>query len=156
MVTSPQGQSNRLLEVTASQRQDLEAMFERLETGATDPKERREHVGDVMNRLSRHISIRQQLLYPRVRQDVSDGDSCVDLALIGQEQVERTSREIVSLTGTELTFEFLVAKLGHEVREYFDEEEFELLPPLVDAIGINAANELGDQLARADDAVSPR
>lgn len=131
-------------------------MFERLETEATDPGERRERVGEIMDRLSRHTSARQQLLYPRVRQDVPDGDSAVDLALIGQEQVERTSREIAGLTGTELTFEPLVGKLAAEVREYLDEEETELLPQLVDAIGLDGANELGDQLAQAEDAVSSR
>lgn len=131
-------------------------MFERLETGPTDPGERRERVGDVMDRLSRHISARQQQLYPRISRDVPNGDSAVDLAPIGQEQVERTSREIAGLAGTELTFEPLVAKLAAEVREYLDEEETELLPPLVDAIGIDGAKELGDQLAQAEDAVTPR
>ena len=46
MVTSQQERSNRLLEVVASQRQDLETMFER-ETEATDSRERRERVGEI-------------------------------------------------------------------------------------------------------------
>ena len=47
MVTSQQERSNRLLEVVASQRQDLETMFERLEPGSTDSRERRERVGEI-------------------------------------------------------------------------------------------------------------
>jgi hypothetical protein len=43
----------------------------------------------------------------------------------------------------------LVTKLATEVWEHLDEEEGDLLPALVDAIGVDAANDLGDELARA-------
>jgi hypothetical protein len=43
----------------------------------------------------------------------------------------------------------LVKKLATEVWEHLDEEEGEVLPALVDAVGVDAANELGDELAQA-------
>jgi hypothetical protein len=43
-----------------------------------------------------------------------------------------------------------VAKLAHEVREHLDEEESEVLPQLVEAIGSDGADELGDTLARRE------
>jgi hypothetical protein len=89
------------------------------------------------------------VLYPRVSRDVPDGDSLVDLALLGLDQIERTSKEIADLSGTESTYIPLVAKLATEVWEHLDEEEADVLPALVDAIGVDAANELGDKLARA-------
>jgi hypothetical protein len=42
-----------------------------------------------------------------------------------------------------------VTKLATEVWEHLDEEEGNVLPALVDAIGTDGANELGDALARS-------
>ncbi len=42
-----------------------------------------------------------------------------------------------------------MTKLATEVWEHLDEEEGDVLPALVDAIGVDAANQLGDELARA-------
>ena len=148
--TSPaSGGGNRLLEVAAAQRQELESAFERLEAGAPGP-ERRQQVDLVVEQLARHTAARRQLLYPRVVRDVPDGDAVVDLAGIGQDQIERTSRELASVPDTAPTFEPLVAKLVAEAREHLDDEQAELLPQLVDAIGVAAADELGEELARTD------
>ena len=65
------------------------------------------------------------------------------------DQIERTSKEFDGLSGAEPSFHPLVTKLATEVWEHLDEEEDEVLPALVDAIGVDAANELGDALARA-------
>ena len=89
------------------------------------------------------------MLYPRVSQDVPDGESLVDLALLGLAQIERTSKEIEGLSGSEPTFHPLVTKLATEVWEHLDEEEADVLPALVDAVGVDAANDLGEALARA-------
>ena len=58
-------------------------------------------------------------------------------------------RSSTGLSGAEPTFHPLVTKLAQEVWEHLDEEEGEVLPALVDAIGTDEANELGDVLARA-------
>ena len=63
--------------------------------------------------------------------------------------VALTIKEIAGLSGGETTFHPLVTKLAQEVWEHLDEEEGEVLPALVDAIGVDAANQLGDELARA-------
>ena len=89
------------------------------------------------------------MLYPRISRDVPDGDSLVDLALLGLAQIERTSKEFAGLSGAEPSFHPLVTKLAQEVWEHLDDEEGEVLPALVDAIGADEANELGDALARA-------
>ncbi len=148
MATSGEEHGNRLMDVVAAEGRELEAVFARIEA-ETEPGERRRLADQLLQRLAGHAAARREVLYPRVSKDVPDGDSLVDLGLLGLDQIERTSREIAGLSGAETTFHPLVTKLATEVWEHLDEEEGDVLPALVDAIGVDAANELGDELARA-------
>jgi hypothetical protein len=140
--------TNRLADVVAAEGRELEADFARIETEVTEPAERRRLVDELLQRLADRAAARREMLYPRVSEEVPDGDSLVDLAILGLDQIERTGREFAELSGAEATFHHLVTKLASEVWEHLDEEEGEILPALVDAIGVEAANELGDRLAR--------
>jgi len=149
MATSGEEHGNRLMDVVAAEGRELEAVFGRIEAETTEPGERRRLADELLQRLAGHAVARREVLYPRVSKDVPDGDSLVDLGLLGLDQIERTSKEIAGLSGSESTYIPLVAKLATEVWEHLDEEEGDVLPALVDAIGVDAANELGDKLARA-------
>jgi Hemerythrin HHE cation binding domain len=151
MSTSVEGHENRLMEAVAAERRGIEEVLDRLEseTEVADPGERRRLVDQLIERVAAHAAARRDVLYPRVSRDVPDGDSLVDLATIGLDQIKRTRKELSELSGTEPTFKPLVAKLAHEVWEHLEEEQTDVLPQLVDAIGIDAANELGDELTRA-------
>ena len=148
MATSGTEQGNRLMEVVAAEGRELEEDFSRIET-ETRPEERRRLADQLLARLAGHMAARREVLYPRLSRDVPDGDSLVDLGLLGLAQIERTSKEFDGLTGAEPSFHPLVTKLATEVWEHLDEEEGDVLPAVVDAIGVDAANELGDALARA-------
>lgn len=151
MATSGAEHGNRLMAVVAAEGRELEAEFARLEHEA-EPGERRRLADQLLRRLAAHAAARREVLYPRVARDVPDGDSLVDLGLLGLAQVERTSREFDGLSGAETSFHPLVTKLATEVWEHLDEEEADVLPALVDAVGVEAANQLGDELAQAGDA----
>jgi hypothetical protein len=152
MSTMGEGHGNRLQAVVASEGRELEAVFSRIEAEMTGQDERRRIVDQLLERLAAHAAARREVLYPRVSRDVPDGDSLVDLALLGLAQIERTNKEFAGLSGAEPTFHPLVTKLAQEVWEHLDEEESDVLPALVDAIGTEEANELGDALARAGSA----
>jgi hypothetical protein len=141
-------QGSRLTEVVAVEGRELEADFSRIEA-ETRPEERRRLVDQLLARLARYSAARREVLYPRVSRDVPDGGSLVDLGLLALDQVERTSKEFAGLSGAEPSFHPLVTKLATEVWEHLDEEEADVLPALVDAVGVDAANDLGDALARA-------
>jgi hypothetical protein len=136
------------MEVVAAEGRELEGVFGRIEAETTG-SERRRLADQLLQRLAGHAAARREVLYPRVSQDVPDGESLVDLALLGLAQIERTSKEIEGLSGSEPTFHPLVTKLATEVWEHLDEEEADVLPALVDAVGVDAANDLGEALARA-------
>jgi Hemerythrin HHE cation binding domain len=150
MSTSGAGEANRLMRALAAERSEIETILDRLDSEElTDPGERRRLVDQLIERVAAHATVRRDLLYPRVSRDVPDGDSVVDLATIGLDQIERTRRELAGLSGTEPTFKPLVAKLGNEVWDHLEEEQNDILPQLIGAIGTDGANELGDELARA-------
>ncbi len=148
MTTSGNEQGNRLMEVVAAEGRELEADFGRIEA-ETVPEERRRLVDQLLARLTDHAAARREVLYPRVGRDVPDGASLVDLGLLALAQIERTGKEFDGLSGAEPSFHPLVTKLATEVWEHLDEEEADVLPALVDAVGVDAANDLGDALARA-------
>ena len=148
MATSGTEQGNRLVEVVAAEGRELEADFSRIEA-ETAPEERRRLIDQLLARLAGYAAARREVLYPRVSRDVPDGGSLVDLGLLGLAQIERTSKEFDGLSGAEPSFHPLVTKLATEVWEHLDEEEGDVLPVLVDAIGMDAANDLGDALAQA-------
>ena len=149
MATSGGEHGNRLMDVVAAEGRELEEAFGRIENDTTEPAERRRLTDEILQRLEGLAAARREVLYPRVGTDVPDGDSLVDLATLGLDQVERTSEEFADLSGAEPSFLPLVKKLATEVWEYLDEEEVEVLPALVNAISVDAANELGDKLAQA-------
>ena len=154
MATSGAEQGNRLMDVVAAEGRELEVAFGRIENDTTEAAERRRLTDEILQRLEGLATARKEVLYPRVSTDVPDGGSLVDLATLGLDQVERTSKEFADLAGAEPSFLPLVKKLATEVWEHLDEEEGEVLPALVDAIGVDAANELGDELARTEAAVA--
>src|SRR4051812_39092052 len=104
MATSGGEHENRLMDVVAAEGRELEAVFGRIENGTTDPAERRRLADEILRRLEGLASVRRELLYPRVSTDVPDGDSLVDLATLGLDQIERTSRELAELSGAEPSF----------------------------------------------------
>ncbi len=93
MATSGEEHGNRLMEVVAAEGRELEAVFGRIEA-ETEPGERRRLADQLLQGLAGHAAARREVLYPRVSPDVPDGDSLVDLGLLGLDQIERTSREI--------------------------------------------------------------
>jgi Hemerythrin HHE cation binding domain len=157
MSEAGEGNENRLVEAVAVERREIGEVLDRLgtETEAIDPAARRRIVDQLMKLVAAHAARRRDVLYPRVSRDVPDGDSVVDLATIGLDQIERTRTELAELSGTEPTFQPLVVKLEDEIWDHLEEERSDVLPQLVDAIGTDAANELGEEFTRAGAGVSP-
>jgi Hemerythrin HHE cation binding domain len=157
MPETGEGNENLLADAVAAERREIGEVLDRLGTEAevTDPGERRRIVDQLMKLVDAHAARRRDVLYPRVSRDVPDGESIVDLATIGLDQIERTRTELAELSGTEPTFQPLVVKLEDEIWDHLEEERSDILPQLVDAIGTYAANELGEEFTRAGAGVSP-
>ena len=149
MATSGTEQGNRLMEVVAAEGRELEEDFSRIEA-ETGPEERRRLADQLLRAAGRpHGGSAGGALPAASAGTFPTATPSSTSALLGLDQIERTSKEFDGLSGAEPSFHPLVTKLATEVWEHLDEEEGEVLPAVVDAIGVDAANELGDALARA-------
>lgn len=149
MPSPGQDQSNNLTDVLVTDHREVEQMFHALETGVTDPDERRRTVDKVIMELARHSVAEEQVLYPTARKVLSDGDEIVDHEIEEHAAAERTMAALYGKPADDPDFEPLLAELMARVREHVQDEERTLLPRLSTAAGLDATNRLGTQVAAA-------
>ena len=152
MSAPQQVQSNRLVAVINDENGETEALFQQFESGVSDPEEGRRLVGEIIYVLVRRVVLREKLVHPAIQRSLDDGEDVVDLEVLADDEVGRLLKLIADTPATSGTFEPLVARLIEQVRERMGDEQADLLPRLVAALGAEDADELGNELARARDA----
>jgi hypothetical protein len=152
MSAPQQVQSNRLVAVIDDENGETEALFQQFESGVSDPEEGRRLVGEIIYVLVRRVVLREKLVHPAIQRSLDDGEDVVDLEVLADDEVGRLLKLIADTPATSGTFEPLVARLIEQVRERMGDEQADLLPRLVAALGAEDADELGNELARARDA----
>jgi hypothetical protein len=155
MSAPQQVQSNRLAAVIDDENGETEALFQQFESGVSDPEEGRRLVGEIIYVLVRRVVLREKLVHPAIQRSLDDGEDVVDLEVLADDEVGRLLKLIADTPDTPATsgtFEPLVARLIEQVRERMGDEQADLLPRLVAALGAEDADELGNELARARDA----
>jgi hemerythrin-like domain-containing protein len=129
---------------------ELEQIFKRFEKagdGAT--KQKRKLVDQMIEELSRHASIEEQILYPWAREYIEDEDDKVLEALEEHHVAKWLLWELEDLDPTDERFDAKVTVLMENVRHHVKEEESELFSDLRD-VGTRAELlELGDALRAA-------
>jgi len=95
--------------------------YEALGDGAT--KSKRDLAEEVVKDLSVHAAIEEQLLYPRIRSEVTGGGRMVDDALEEHADAERLLASIDGLSGDDPGLDPLMKELGTAVRQHIRSEE---------------------------------
>jgi hemerythrin superfamily protein len=111
--------------------------------------ERDEMVGEVLTKLTLHMEIEEEIVYPLVSDLVGEDDE--DEAEIEHNLTREGLEKLTSMTGAPgfgAVVEMLKAGIDHHVRE----EEKELLPALKEAMERDEWRALGEQLAAAKEA----
>jgi hemerythrin superfamily protein len=133
----------------------VEALFKRFEkAGDAAFKEKRQVVDRIIEELSVHAAVEEQLFYPVTRQTVP---STEDIALESLEEhhiVKWTLSELDTMDPTDERFDAKVTVLIENVRHHVEEEETEYFPKVRDELGRNALSDLGDAMASAK-AIAP-
>src|SRR5215203_1935822 len=128
----------------------VEQLFRRFErSGHRALVEKREIVDRIIEELSVHAAIEEQLFYPVVRATVPDTD---DIALNSLEEhhvVKWVLSELDVLDPREERFDAKVAVLINNVRHHIEEEEGEFFPMVRDELGRSALSGLGEAMAVA-------
>lgn len=126
---------------------DLFKKFER--SGERAHAEQRRLVDKIVEELSVHTSIEEEVFYPMVRSDVADVEDMVLEALEEHHIVKWTLAELVDMDPEADRFRAKVTVLIESVRHHVGEEEQDLFPKVRAALGRKRLGEIGDLLQAA-------
>lgn len=143
--------------VLKSDHREVDALFKKFEaTGPRATKSRNSIVAKVIEELSVHAAIEEQILYPEFRRQVPDNESDVLEALEEHHVVKWTLSELESMDATDERFEAKVTVLKEMVEHHVDEEESDLFPKLREAFTRSELDEMGARLTAAKKAAPRR
>jgi hemerythrin-like domain-containing protein len=133
----------------------VEQLFKRFEkAGPRAYVEKRDIVDRIIDELSVHAAIEEQLFYPVARATVPGTE---DLALESLEEhgvAKWVLADLEKMSPEDERFDAKVKVLIESVRHHIEEEEQDLFPKVRDELGRNDLSELGEAMAKAK-AVAP-
>jgi hemerythrin superfamily protein len=116
--------------------EELFSRFEHLDAGDVTTKR---HVADkIIEHLSIHAAVEEQVFYPAVRAASEEA-----------EDVKWTLSELEDLPATDERFDAKMRVLMESVRHHVEEEETELFPQVREALTNEQLEEMGDAISRA-------
>ena len=128
----------------------VERLFKRFEkTGDDASAEKQEVVGSIIEELSVHAAIEEQVFYPAIREALPDAEDMVLEALEEHNVAKWVLSEIASLSVDHERYDAKVTVLIESVRHHVEEEEQELFPQVRGALGRKQLGEIGAALEAA-------
>jgi hemerythrin superfamily protein len=128
----------------------VEALFKRFEkAGDRAYTQKRELVDRIIEELSKHAAVEEQLFYPVTRATVPGTDDVVLESIEEHHIVKWELAELEKLDPHDERFDAKVTVLIENVRHHVKEEENEYFPKVRDELGRRALAELGDAMAEA-------
>jgi hemerythrin superfamily protein len=128
----------------------VEQLFKRFEkAGERAPVQKRQIVDRIIEELSVHTAIEEQVLYPFARAAVPDTETIALESLEEHHIVKWLLSELVDMDPAHERFDAKVTVLMENVRHHVEEEESDFFPKLREHIGRNELADLGQALADA-------
>ena len=130
---------------------NVENLFHRFETlGPDDGREMADVRDKIVEQLSAHAAIEEQVFYPAVAEKLGGqvGEAVLE-SLEEHHIVKWTLSELEKLQPTSERFHAKMTVLVESVRHHVKEEEDELFPKVREAFTVEELNELGEQLEKA-------
>lgn len=133
---------------------NVDALFTRFEQ-TDDTTTKRDIVDKIIEQLSVHAAVEEQLLYPAVRECLADAEPDVLEALEEHHVVKWTLSELEKMKPTDERFDAKVTVLIESVRHHVEEEEEQLFPKVREAMTVEQLEQLGEALEKAKE-TAPR
>lgn len=129
---------------------NVNALFERFEqSGDSAHATKRKIVDQIIEQLSVHAVIEEQVFYPAVREAVESAEGTVLEALEEHHVVKWTLSELEKMAPTDERFDAKTTVLIEAVRHHVEEEENDLFPAVRDAMTNEQLEQLGETLETA-------
>ncbi|MDP8958736.1 MAG: hemerythrin domain-containing protein [Actinomycetota bacterium] len=135
----------RLLE---QDHQKVTELFEEFEQ-AGEASAKRQVLDQIIEELTVHAEIEEQLLYPAAQSEVGDTGELVSESVEEHHVVETLIEELKGMDASDEQFEAKVTVLKENVEHHVEEEEQELFPKLRRSLDQERLNRLGEDLQRA-------
>ena len=128
----------------------VEKLFKRFENaGDRAYAEKRKIVDKVIEELSVHAAIEEQLFYPATRETVPDVEGVALESLEEHHIVKWVLSELETMSPEDERFVAKMTVLIENVRHHVKEEEEEYFPKVRDELGRSALSDLGDAMEKA-------
>ncbi|WP_412079432.1 hemerythrin domain-containing protein (plasmid) [Streptomyces xanthophaeus] len=130
----------------------VEKLFKRFEkTGEDDLSERRSIVDEVIQELTVHAWIEEQVFYPAAREAAPETADHILESIEEHHTVVWMLSELKDMDPADERFKAKMSVLMENVRHHVDEEEKEWFPDVRKAMGRNWLTEVGEQLEAEKD-----
>ena len=106
-------------------------------------------VHEIIESLTKHARIEDQILYPYIRAEVSDGDQLMDEAYREHQEAKDAIAKLSDLSADDPVFDDAFQALRDGVRHHVEEEETDVFPKLTQVADEATLVELGSRLAQA-------
>lgn len=137
--------------------QNVEALFERFEKASADDHEEKTRVTElVIEHLSTHAVIEEQVLYPALRDRLPEDEFTVLEALEEHHAAKLMLNELEKTRVTDERFDAKFTVLMENVRHHVEEEENDLFPKARDAFTVQELEEMGEALTTAKEVAPTR
>jgi hemerythrin superfamily protein len=128
----------------------VEKLFKTFEkAGDRAPQTKAKTVHQIIEELSVHAAIEEQIFYPAIRKEVPDTEGQVLESLEEHHIVKWVLSELDGMTPADERFDAKVTVLIENVRHHVEEEEKELFPTVRQAMGRKKLGEIGDAMEAA-------
>lgn len=136
---------------------NVEDLFKKFEAaGESADAEKRTLRDKIVEQLSVHAAVEEQVLYPALREELPDTEQDVLEALEEHHAAKLALAELEKLDPTHERFTAKMTVLIESVRHHIEEEEESLFPTIREAFGTTRLEELGDALEKAKVGAPPR
>jgi hemerythrin-like domain-containing protein len=128
----------------------VEKLFKSFEKAGKGAKQTKRRIVDqIIEELSVHAAIEEQIFYPSIRSDVPDTEDEVLESLEEHHIVKWVLSELEDMEPDDERFGAKVTVLIENVRHHVEEEETELFPMVRKALGRKRLGEIGDRMEAA-------
>jgi hemerythrin-like domain-containing protein len=129
---------------------NVEELFRRFETAAADDVDELARVRDlVVEHLSRHAAVEEQVFYPEIRARLGEHEFTVLEGLEEHHVAKLSLSELEKLSPTHERFRAKFTVLIESVRHHIGEEEDDMFPKVRDAFTVEELNEMGERMEQA-------
>ncbi len=144
---------NSVTEMLEEDHKEVNALFGSYEGADGERRDRLVH--EIIESLTKHTRVEEEILYPFIRAEVPEGEQIMDEAEREHQEAKEAMDRLRDLSPTDPAFDDAFQALRDGIQHHIEEEESEVFPKLVQAADDAALVELGSRLAQAK-ALSPR